>query len=752
MRVLLLLRGSAGCGKSTWIEQNGLKPYTLSSDDIRLMYCAPEMNAAGDTQISQHCDRAVWDTLFHILESRMARGEFTVIDACNSKTSELTRYRDLCAEYRYRIYCVDFTDIPIEETKRRNRMRPAYKQVPDEAIDKMYARFETQGIPSRITVIKPDELDTIWYKKSRVQYRKIHVIGDVHGCNTALQSYLSAHGGIKDDELYIFVGDYIDRGIENADTLEFLLSIYQKPNVMLLEGNHERRLWEWANDVVTDSVEFETQTVSDFRRAGIDKSEVRQLYRKFCQCAYFAYGDKTYFISHGGISKIPDNLTLMSTQQMIRGTGGYSESGAADAAFARYAEASGEYTVQIHGHRNASHEDVRINKYAYNLEGGVEFGGCLRCLQIDEYGEITVFETKNEIVSPRYVKNADDDKTCEQLDSDLGKIIIEMRKNSLIKESIFGDVSSFNFTKRAFYDKAWDDMTMRARGLYINVPKTKVVARAYEKFFNINERPETKLDVLMHTLSFPVRAYVKENGFLGIVSYNEEDDSLFITTKSAPNGSMAEILRDMLYKTVSGEILDEIKAFVKANDVSMVFECIDMEHDPHIIEYPESKLVLLDIIKNSMRFEKLPYEDVQKYAAAFHLPCKEFAYVIEDSQEFYDWYRMVLEEDYTYKGRRIEGFVIEDQRGMQVKLKLAYYNFWKFMRGLSYEILKCGSIDGKKTAALTTPLANHYYAWIQTQYNPETRLENPENICSLRRRFFASEDGAKFADKKGETT
>lgn len=29
MRVLLLLRGGAGCGKSTWIEQNGLKPYTL---------------------------------------------------------------------------------------------------------------------------------------------------------------------------------------------------------------------------------------------------------------------------------------------------------------------------------------------------------------------------------------------------------------------------------------------------------------------------------------------------------------------------------------------------------------------------------------------------------------------------------------------------------------------------------------------------------------------------------------------------
>ena len=25
MRILLLLRGSAGCGKSTWIEENNLK-------------------------------------------------------------------------------------------------------------------------------------------------------------------------------------------------------------------------------------------------------------------------------------------------------------------------------------------------------------------------------------------------------------------------------------------------------------------------------------------------------------------------------------------------------------------------------------------------------------------------------------------------------------------------------------------------------------------------------------------------------
>ena len=63
---------------------------------------------------------------------------FTVIDATNSKTSEMNRYKELCSAYKYRMYCVDFTSLPIEVVKERNRNRPELKRVPDEAIDKMY--------------------------------------------------------------------------------------------------------------------------------------------------------------------------------------------------------------------------------------------------------------------------------------------------------------------------------------------------------------------------------------------------------------------------------------------------------------------------------------------------------------------------------------------------------------------------------------------------------------------------------------
>ena len=261
MRVLLLFRGSAGCGKSTYIEQHGLKPFTLCADDIRLMCSTPSLTVDGNVEITQKNDRVVWKTLFNILETRMRNGEFTVIDATNSKTAEMNQYKELAKAYRYRIYCIDMTDIPIEETKRRNRQRPILKQVPDEVIDKFYSRFENQNIPAGIKVLKPDELDTIWYHPMDLSsYKKIHVIGDIHGCYTALKEYIERTGGLKSDEMYIFCGDYIDRGIENAEVVDWICEQINYPNMIFLEGNHERWLWMWSNDLVTKSSEFELNT------------------------------------------------------------------------------------------------------------------------------------------------------------------------------------------------------------------------------------------------------------------------------------------------------------------------------------------------------------------------------------------------------------------------------------------------------------------------------------------------------------
>jgi len=41
MRNLVLLRAPAGAGKSTWIKQNNLSQYTISADDVRLLFQSP---------------------------------------------------------------------------------------------------------------------------------------------------------------------------------------------------------------------------------------------------------------------------------------------------------------------------------------------------------------------------------------------------------------------------------------------------------------------------------------------------------------------------------------------------------------------------------------------------------------------------------------------------------------------------------------------------------------------------------------
>ena len=225
MRAMLMFRGAPGCGKSAMIKELGLENYTLSADDIRLLLQSPAIDVDGNFTITADNENIVWNFLLDALELRMKRGEFVVINATNSKTSDMTKYRALADTYRYRMYLIDLTDLPIEECKRRNANRlPEYKRLPEEVIDKCYSRFTTQGIPSGIKVLdktKPIIPQMSFGAIDFSRYNKIHHIGDIHGCYTALASYMDANW--SNNDLFIFTGDYLDRGIENKETLEYLM-------------------------------------------------------------------------------------------------------------------------------------------------------------------------------------------------------------------------------------------------------------------------------------------------------------------------------------------------------------------------------------------------------------------------------------------------------------------------------------------------------------------------------------------------
>ena len=719
MRTLLLFRGSPASGKSTFIKEHKLEQYTLSADNIRLMYQSPVLNEKGNYNISCKNDKEVWKMLFYILEKRMERGEFIVVDATNSKTSEMTKYKKMAEKYRYRIMLIDMTDLPMEECIKRNLLRqPSYKVVPTEAIETQYSRFKTQKIPSGIKVIKPNEFEEVVQFKpiDLSKYEKIHHIGDIHGCYSALQEYLKE--GIKDNEFYIFCGDYCDRGIENAKVLNFLFNIMDKKNVLLLTGNHEIYLYKYANNEISKSRIFEKDTKVELDENNIDKKKLRMLYRKLGQIAYYTYNEKTVIVSHGGISNIPDNMLYLATEQLIKGVGYYEDVEIVDNSFMNNTDKN---TYQIHGHRNPYGLPTQINNRCYCLEGQVEFGGNLRTVTLSKEG-FKVQEIKNNVF--KVVKNE-----IKKINNSNNDIITMLRDNKYIKEKSFDNISSFNFTSEAFRKGIWNDQTIKARGLFINTKTNDIVIRSYNKFFNINENELTKLGNLQKVFSYPINVYKKYNGYLGLIGYDKEKDELLISSKSALNSEYSKWFKEIFNNKLSNNKIEEIKEFIKTNNCTLVFEVIAPKHDGHIIKYDSSDIVLLNIVKNDINFTQYDYKDIVDFADKFELNYKEKVIVLNNWNEFKKWYDEVTSNDYKYNGEYIEGFVIEDSNLFMTKIKTQYYKFWKSMRNVAKEVYKKGYIN--KTSMLTTPLSNEFYGWLKNQ---DKEMLN-KDIIELREKF-----------------
>lgn len=738
MRTLVLLRGAPGCGKSTWIRDNKLERYAISADDLRMMYASPRLQPDGSIAISQREDKDVWNTLFGILEHRMKNGDFTVVDACNSKTSEMTRYRDLAREYRYRIYCVDFTGIPIEEAKRRNKLRDPLKWVPNEYIDRVYSRFETQKIPSGITRVLPEDFEKIYMTPIDMsQYKAVIHIGDIHGCYDKLMEALP--NGIEDDKAYIFLGDYCDRGPDSAKVVEYLLSIYEKPNVCLLEGNHEHHLWAWANDRTSQSREFEFRTRPQLERAGIDKKAVRELYRRMRQCSWYTFHGDQVLCTHAGLSSYYNvgQIDFVPTIQMIYGVGAYEDVVKCAESF----DCMLRFTWQVFGHRNIVGEmNTVLSSTGRCMEGAVERGGELRTCALrwdDQYNMVGIEYNA-------YPNPLPDQPEVEEVQSDdkvlIHDLIDKMRSSKLIQEKKFGHISSFNFTRKAFADKKWNDLTTKARGLFIDTTNYKILARGYDKFFAIGEREETRLQSLENKIALPVDIYIKSNGFLGMVSYDRATSQLFITTKSSPDGAMADLFRSR----ITDQQKSVMEEYLKEHDVTLLFEVIAPQDDPHIIEYPHPDIVLLDIVTNTLDPQYAPHDELA--ALALSLNCMLKGNYIPAKAYTIAGFKAIVDE-VSNTDMRYEGVVFRDANGLMLKLKTPFYTQWKKLRNVAHSTLKEGYL--RQTSVLATPMENYFYAFVKDIYE---RIRNGETIAtdiiSLRKMFF--EAHPEFDDKEEE--
>eukprot|EP00833_Pecoramyces_ruminatium_P004814 jgi/Orpsp1_1/1178846/evm.model.c7180000066930.1 len=144
---------------------------------------------------------------------------------------------------------------------------------------------------------------------------------------------------------------------------------------------------------------------------------------------------------------------------------------------------------------------------------------------------------------------------------------------NLVHPKTKGIIESFNIQEHAF--KKGNILPCAARGFFI-LPNNKIIARGYNKFFNINEIRQTKWENIETQTVGPYELTLKENGCIIFVSVYEDD--LFIASKHSitkinDDGELevnkySDMGEKWLHKYI-GDKKEELIKFIKDNNVTL---------------------------------------------------------------------------------------------------------------------------------------------------------------------------------------
>ena len=700
MRSLYILRGVPGSGKSTFIRENGLEHYTISVDQLRalkrgLSYAFVEDHY--EATIVQNPGRgALYEMVISLMEERLALGLTTFLDATNLVKSDLQAFTKLAKTYRYRVYVVNF-EITLEEAKERNSKRKGVAKIPNIVIDNMYATKKVQDVNFKGMLTPTEALETLNYNYEHLD--KVHVIGDVHASATVVRNFLK---NIPMNEKIVFVGDYFDKGIEHEEMLTLMEELLEQRDVIFLRGNHDRMMEKWLffDYDYTKHHHHETLTYIDnleVREKAAFKKRLRKLSNSFRDMYAFESGGKIFMVTHGGIipamvdinkeKRCLEGFMLHNTWDMVCGIDDYRAN-----IDERFNIDCPENLYQIHGHRNWHGLDMK-NGHSYNLEQGIEYGRHLAVVSIQN-GKPQIKKVKNDIFDPHHEKYKKDPIYKFMYDAENDNFIdkIEMK-------SVEG-VHSYNFNRLAFRTRTWNDNTVKARGLFID-KDGKIVARGFDKFFNLNERPETNQSAIF-SWNYPLTIATKENGSLGMAA--NVHGNAFYATKNRDYGDFRDRLKEQLDKHL-GSLRGAFFARLEELGATALFEVVD-KRDPHIVGYKEDGLVLIGLVKNEWEQVELDLGLLDEFN--FN---KAYTEVVEDKAGLIDVFRLYSQTPELMVDVEVgfgekyslytEGVVITDATGRKVKIKGTYYSYWKKVRGY---------LEGKNEYALGRELHDYLTA------------------------------------------
>ena len=141
--------------------------------------------------------------------------------------------------------------------------------------------------------------------------KKIYAIGDIHGCHDKLMALLDKIDIDYDSDLLVFLGDYIDRGTQSYEVIEYLIELKkQYSNMIFLKGNHEEMLEKYISgkDKITYLVNGGQQTLESYlnRTRKPDEPLIPEKHIDFFKSLLLYYETDQYIFVHAGLrNKVP---------------------------------------------------------------------------------------------------------------------------------------------------------------------------------------------------------------------------------------------------------------------------------------------------------------------------------------------------------------------------------------------------------------------------------------------------------------
>lgn len=136
---------------------------------------------------------------------------------------------------------------------------------------------------------------------------RIIAIGDIHGCRRALDALIEAIQPVSSD-LFVPLGDYVDRGPDSKGVLDRLMDLEQTCRVEPLMGNHEEMMHMVLSGQAgpTDWLRYGGVATLDSYGFDGDLRAVPESHRDFLiRCRDFFETDEHFFVHANYIHDVP---------------------------------------------------------------------------------------------------------------------------------------------------------------------------------------------------------------------------------------------------------------------------------------------------------------------------------------------------------------------------------------------------------------------------------------------------------------